>query len=172
MSLPQRPSIPPTGPMPTGAYPAMPSTGAVVPVSLLVGSARLILERQLGLLWVSGEVSNFTRAASGHCYFNLKDSAAQVRCVFFRHKAQFAGFALKDGLSVEVRATPSIGGHAFAIGEMTLTIPQMQGTSGGHALPLPLKAQLSGGASVQYTGALDVRATPAGPAPTPGGVKP
>jgi len=82
--------------------------GAVVPVSLLVGSARLILERQLGLLWISGEVSNFTKAASGHCYFNLKDRAAQVRCVFFRSKAQFAGFALKDGLSVEVRAVPSI----------------------------------------------------------------
>ena len=75
---------------------------------LLVSSARLILERHLGLLWVSGEISNFTRATSGHCYFNLKDSGAQVRCVFFRHKAQFAGVALKDGLSVEVRATASI----------------------------------------------------------------
>jgi exodeoxyribonuclease VII large subunit len=83
-------------------------SAVVVPVSLLVGSARLLLERQLGLMWVSGEISNFTRAASGHCYFNLKDADAQVRCVFFRSKAQFAGFALKDGLSVEVRATPSI----------------------------------------------------------------
>ena len=83
-------------------------SGAVVPVSLLVGSARLLLERQLGLMWVSGEISNFSRAASGHCYFNLKDAAAQVRCVFFRSKAQLAGFALKDGLSVEVRAIPSI----------------------------------------------------------------
>ncbi|HET7031582.1 MAG TPA: exodeoxyribonuclease VII large subunit [Casimicrobiaceae bacterium] len=83
-------------------------SGAVVPVSLLVGSARLLLERQLGLMWVSGEISNFTRAASGHCYFNLKDAAAQVRCVFFRAKAQLAGFALRDGLSVEVRAIPSI----------------------------------------------------------------
>jgi len=81
---------------------------AVIPVSLLVSSARLILERHLGLLWVSGEISNFTRAASGHCYFNLKDTGAQVRCVFFRQKAQFAGFALKDGLAVEVRATASI----------------------------------------------------------------
>ncbi len=96
-------------------YPAPPPTprrepppSAVIPVSLLVSSARLILERHLGLVWVSGEISNFTRAASGHCYFNLKDSGAQVRCVFFRHKAQFAGFALKDGLSVEVRATASI----------------------------------------------------------------
>ena len=81
---------------------------AVLPVSLLVSSARLILERHLGLVWVSGEISNFTRAASGHCYFNLKDAQAQVRCVFFRHRAQFADFTLRDGLAVEVRATPSI----------------------------------------------------------------
>src|SRR4029453_2547899 len=108
MSLPQRPNLTAAGAIPREAYPAAPVASAVVPVSLLVGSARLILERQLGLLWVSGEVSNFTRAASGHCYFNLKDSNAQVRCVFFRYKAQFANFALKDGLSIEVRATPSI----------------------------------------------------------------
>jgi exodeoxyribonuclease VII large subunit len=108
MDLPHRPSAGPA----CDATPEIPaatvSRGAVVPVSLLVGSVRLLLERQLGLLWVAGEISNFTRAASGHCYFNLKDSNAQVRCVFFRYKAQFANFPLKDGLSVEVRATPSI----------------------------------------------------------------
>ena len=59
-------------------------------------------------MWVSGEISNFMRAASGHCYFNLKDAQAQVRCVMFRQKAQFVGFPLRDGLAVEVRATPSI----------------------------------------------------------------
>jgi exodeoxyribonuclease VII large subunit len=92
-----------------GAADGAPPRGpAVLPVSLLVSSARLLLERHLGLVWVSGEISNFTRAASGHCYFNLKDSDAQVRCVFFRHKAQFVDFALKDGLQVEVRATASI----------------------------------------------------------------
>ncbi len=80
----------------------------ILPVSLLVSSARLILERHLGLTWVSGEISNFMRATSGHCYFNLKDAKAQVRCVFFRHKAQFTEFTLKDGLQVEVRATASI----------------------------------------------------------------
>lgn len=81
---------------------------AVLPVSLLVSSARLLLERHLGLTWVSGEISNFTRAASGHCYFNLKDASAQARCVYFRHKARFASFPLRDGLAVEVRATASI----------------------------------------------------------------
>jgi exodeoxyribonuclease VII large subunit len=51
----------------------------VLPVSLLISSARLLIERHLGLAWISGEISNFTRAASGHCYFVLKDSQAQVR---------------------------------------------------------------------------------------------
>ena len=85
-----------------------PVTAAVLPVSLLVSSARLIIERHLGLVWVSGEISNFMRAASGHCYFNLKDAQAQVRCVMFRQKAQHVAFTLRDGLQVEVRATPSI----------------------------------------------------------------
>ena len=72
-----------------GAWAALPANGEslsapgrgpiVLPVSLLVSSARLIVERHLGLVWVSGEVSNFIRAASGHCYFNLKDAQAQVR---------------------------------------------------------------------------------------------
>ncbi|MEP6996248.1 MAG: exodeoxyribonuclease VII large subunit, partial [Betaproteobacteria bacterium] len=80
----------------------------VVPVSLLVGSARLLIERHLGLAWISGEISGFTRATSGHCYFMLKDAQAQVRCVLFRHKAQLRDVVLRDGASVEVRATPTI----------------------------------------------------------------
>jgi exodeoxyribonuclease VII large subunit len=80
----------------------------VIPVSRFVASARLLLERELGLLWIGGEVSGCTRAASGHYYFTLKDAGAQVRCVFFRHKAQGLPFALRDGLAVEVRAVASI----------------------------------------------------------------
>ncbi|HEX8013508.1 MAG TPA: exodeoxyribonuclease VII large subunit [Casimicrobiaceae bacterium] len=80
----------------------------VIPVSLLVSSARLLIERHLGLAWIRGEVSNYSRAASGHVYFVLKDEQAQVRCVLFRQKAQFLEFALKDGQQVEVRAVPTI----------------------------------------------------------------
>src|SRR4051812_46363452 len=98
-------STPPKAPEPDAV---LTRGAAVLPVSLLVSSARLILERHLGVMWVSGEISNFTRAASGHCYFNLKDDAAQARCVYFRNKAQFVGFTLRDGLQVEVRATASI----------------------------------------------------------------
>ena len=91
----------------------------VLPVSLFVSSARLIVERHLGLVWVSGEVSNFSRAASGHCYFVLKDDQAQVRCVMYRQKVQLLGLALRDGEQVEVRATPTI---YEARGEFQLTV--------------------------------------------------
>ncbi len=80
----------------------------VIPVSLLVSSARLLIERHLGLAWISGEVSNCTRAASGHTYFVLKDDRAQVRCVLFRMRAQLLDFAPADGQQVEVRAVPTI----------------------------------------------------------------
>jgi exodeoxyribonuclease VII large subunit len=93
--------------------------GTVLPVSLLISSARLLVERHLGLAWVSGEISNFTRAASGHCYFVLKDANAQVRCVMFRQRAQLLEVTLRDGLSVEVRATPTI---YEARGEFQLTV--------------------------------------------------
>ena len=92
----------------TAAESAAPSLAPVLPVSLLVGSARLLIERHLGLAWISGEISDFTRAASGHCYFMLKDDQAQVRCVLFRQKAQSLEVALRDGVAVEVRATPTI----------------------------------------------------------------
>ena len=80
----------------------------VVPVSTFVSSARLLIERNLPLTWISGEVSGCTKAASGHLYFTLKDARAQIRCVFFRSKAQALPFALREGLAVEVRATASI----------------------------------------------------------------
>src|SRR5438067_495697 len=93
--------------------PALPAAGVrrqspVLSVGRLVNSVRLLLERELGLIWVSGEISNFVRASSGHCYFNLKDGEAQVRCVFFRSKAQLTNFALHDGLQVEAHATASL----------------------------------------------------------------
>ena len=80
----------------------------VVPVSRFVADTRMLLERDVGLTWISGEISGCTRAASGHCYFTLKDASAQIRCVFFRHKAQGLAFALREGLAVEVRAVPTI----------------------------------------------------------------
>ena len=77
-------------------------------VSAVVAAARGALERNVGAVLVSGEVTGFTRAASGHSYFGLKDATAQVRCVLWRTKARFVDFALKDGLAVEVRAMATL----------------------------------------------------------------
>jgi exodeoxyribonuclease VII large subunit len=104
---------------PQSTFPTRP----VISVSELIGSARLLIERNLPLAWVSGEISNFTRAASGHCYFVLKDARAQVRCVFFRSRAALTGFALRDGLQVEVRALPTL---YEARGEFQLSVDAMR----------------------------------------------
>ncbi|MBS0309023.1 MAG: exodeoxyribonuclease VII large subunit [Proteobacteria bacterium] len=79
------------------------ATPAVLTVSALNQAVARALERNFPLLWVAGEISNFTRAASGHWYFTLKDDAAQVRAVMFRGRAQHAGFTPKEGDRVEVR---------------------------------------------------------------------
>jgi exodeoxyribonuclease VII large subunit len=80
------------------------NTPPVLTVSALNQAVARMLERNFPLAWISGEISNFTRAASGHWYFTLKDDAAQVRAVMFRGRAQFAGFMPREGDQVEVRA--------------------------------------------------------------------
>jgi len=101
-------------------------TGDVAPTVLTVSElnrmARRALESQLPLLWVEGEISNFTPAASGHWYFSLKDATAQVRCVMFRTRNQAADFTPGNGDHVEIRALPSLyeaPGFARCLGIVT-----------------------------------------------------
>src|SRR5438094_7747147 len=76
----------------------------VLTVSELLRSVRDALERRFPLLWVRGELSNLSRAPSGHCYFTLKDAAAQVDCVMFRSRAAALDWEPCDGAEVEVCA--------------------------------------------------------------------
>ena len=76
----------------------------VLTVSALNRLARETLQQSFPLLWVSGEVSNLVRAASGHVYFSLKDETAQVRCVMFRNRAQLLPWRLENGQQVEAQA--------------------------------------------------------------------
>jgi len=80
----------------------------VLTVSQLLRSVRDTLERRFPLAWVRGELSNFSRAPSGHCYFTLKDDGAQVDCVMFRSRAAGLDAQLRDGARVEVRAAPTL----------------------------------------------------------------
>lgn len=79
-------------------------TTDILTVSALNQAVSRTLERSFPLSWVAGEISNFTRAASGHWYFTLKDDGAQVRAVMFRGRAQYADFSPREGDKVEVRA--------------------------------------------------------------------
>ena len=103
------------------------STGAlnakVLTVTQLNRLARDILERSFPLFWVSGEISNLTRAASGHWYFSLKDAGAQVRCVMFRGRNSYLGWIPKEGDKVEARALVTL---YEARGEFQLTIEFLQ----------------------------------------------
>jgi exodeoxyribonuclease VII large subunit len=76
----------------------------VLSVSELLRSVRDTLERRFPLLWVRGELSNLSRAASGHCYFTLKDGGAQVDCVMFRSRLAALGWEPREGMQVEARA--------------------------------------------------------------------
>ncbi len=80
----------------------------VISVSALNRLARAALETALPMLWVGGEISNLTRAASGHLYFTLKDAQAQVRCAMWRNRAQVLLFRPENGMRVEVRALATL----------------------------------------------------------------
>ncbi|MFG0408095.1 exodeoxyribonuclease VII large subunit [Pseudomonas sp. FYR_11] len=80
----------------------------VLTVSQLNGRARVLLEDVFRSVWVEGEISNLARPASGHLYFTLKDSGAQVRCALFRQSATRVRQALRDGLAVRVRGKVSL----------------------------------------------------------------
>ena len=72
----------------------------VLSVSELTAQVRLLLEKQIGSIWVTGEVTNLRAQSSGHIYFTLKDAASQLSCVLFsREKVPHRGL-LADGQKV------------------------------------------------------------------------
>ncbi|EOW6720584.1 exodeoxyribonuclease VII large subunit [Cronobacter dublinensis] len=79
-------------------------TPSIFTVSRLNQSVRLLLEQEMGQVWISGEISNFSQPASGHWYFTLKDDTAQVRCAMFRNSNRRVTFRPQHGQQVLVRA--------------------------------------------------------------------
>ncbi|KPN70935.1 exodeoxyribonuclease VII large subunit [Neisseria sp. 83E34] len=96
---------------------------AAISVSELNALARSLLEDNLFGLWVAGEVSNLTRAASGHYYFSLKDSRAQVRCAMFKGTAAKLAAPLKEGDHIELTGKISI---YEARGEFQITVNEVR----------------------------------------------
>ncbi len=111
------------------------------PVQLNV-LARDLLESSFSQVWVEGEISNFSRPASGHLYFTLKDDRAQVRCALFKQKAMYLRFPPRDGMQVLVRGRLTV---YEARGDYQLVLEHME-EAGEGALQrafVELKAKLA-----------------------------
>jgi exodeoxyribonuclease VII large subunit len=80
----------------------------VYTVSRLNREVRSVLERGLSVIWVEGELSNFSQPASGHWYFSLKDRGAQLRCAMFRMHNSLVGFTPRDGAHLLLRGRISV----------------------------------------------------------------
>ncbi len=92
-------------------------------VSRLNQEVQQALESGFGLLWLQGELSNFSRPASGHFYFTLKDSQSQIRCAMFRGRNRYIDFKPQDGEAVLVRG--KLGLYS-ARGDFQLIVEHME----------------------------------------------
>ena len=99
------------------------------------------LKARFAMVSVQGELSGFTKASSGHCYFNLKDSGAQIRCALFRRTAEQLNFSPRDGQLVQAQARVAVYEPR---GEMQLVIEALRPAGAGqlHEAFLQLKAKL------------------------------
>ncbi|QXZ10855.1 exodeoxyribonuclease VII large subunit [Comamonas sp. Y33R10-2] len=99
------------------------------------------LQARFNPVAVRGELSGFSRAASGHCYFNLKDASGQIRCAMFRRSAEQVGFSPRDGDMVEVRGRLGVYEQR---GDLQLVVEGMQRAGQGALFEqfLRLKAKL------------------------------
>ena len=108
---------------------------------------------------VKGEISGFSRAASGHCYFNLKDQSGQIRCAMFKRAASALGFMPKDGEMVELRG--KLGVYE-ARGDLQLVVETMQRAGQGDLFAqfLKLKANLEAEGLFEASRKRDIPAQP------------
>ncbi|EJL6412164.1 exodeoxyribonuclease VII large subunit [Vibrio cholerae] len=77
-------------------------------VSRLNSEVRLLLENEMGIVWLVGEISNFSAPVSGHWYLTLKDSQAQVKCAMFKGNNRLVNFKPQNGQQVLVKARLSL----------------------------------------------------------------
>src|SRR5258707_7431430 len=81
---------------------------SIYTVTDLTQSLKDMLEGEFADVWVEGEISNLKPAASGHCYFTLKDAGSQLRAVLFRNSLRLLRIKPADGLRVVARGRLSV----------------------------------------------------------------
>lgn len=106
----------------------MPEAARIWSVAALVRAFTDTLSARFNPVEVKGEITNFTRASSGHCYFSLKDDGAQLRCAMFRRSAMLVDFDLHDGVMVQARAKVSV---YEGRGDLQLVVDSLQAAGEG-----------------------------------------
>jgi len=101
----------------------MPDSARVLSVTDITRGLSNLVEEHYDDVWVEGELSNFTQAASGHCYFTLKDADAQIKCVMWRHLTKYVFFEPEDGMQVRVHGQASV---YQARGDLQILADQMR----------------------------------------------
>lgn len=84
------------------------SNNRIFTVSTLNAQVRVLLENEMGIVWLVGELSNFSMPVSGHWYFTLKDARAQVKCAMFKGNNRRVLFKPSNGTQVLVKARLSL----------------------------------------------------------------
>ncbi len=117
------------------------SVSRVWPVGALCRAIADALDARFNPVSVGGEITGFTRAASGHCYFSLKDESGQLRCAMFKRAAGMLDFSPRDGERVEVRGRLGVYEPR---GELQLIVETMRRAGQGTLFEqfLQLKAKL------------------------------
>ncbi|HEY3048541.1 MAG TPA: exodeoxyribonuclease VII large subunit [Polaromonas sp.] len=113
----------------------------VWPVGSLLRAIADSLEARFNPVAVQGEITGFSRAASGHCYFSLKDEQGQIRCAMFRRAASLLDFSPRDGQLVELRGRLGVYEPR---GELQLVVESMRQAGQGNLFEqfLQLRAKL------------------------------
>lgn len=127
----------PAGPALAGREPGV----RIWPVGSLLRAIADSLEARFNPVSVQGEIASFSRAASGHCYFSLKDEQGQVRCAMFRRAANLLEFSPRDGQLVELRGRLGVYEPR---GELQLVVESMRQAGQGNLFEkfLQLKVKL------------------------------
>ena len=114
----------------------------VISVSVAVGQLRDAVDKTLGGLWISGEVSNLSKPVSGHVYFTIKDRDAQIRCAYFAGQARLNPATFRTGDRIEVCGHPDVYAKS---GDLQIKVTQWRHAGAGalYEAYLRLKQQLS-----------------------------
>ena len=121
--------------------PPMPPMPHIWDVGALCHAVADLLQARFNPVSVRGEITGFSRAASGHCYFSIKDAHGQIRCAMFRRAASLLGFTPRDGEWVELRGRLGVYEQR---GDLQLVVESLQRAGQGALFEqfLRLKAQL------------------------------